>query len=260
MSEKTDASAGAGDPNLEKGGADAKALLEKVGALIEEHTGLKLDDIFAEREKVAAATAAEEAGKKAQKTYDPKLTRLENELKRLGQENTDTKRQLREARIAAMPEAAREAARKLAEAEDANEGVREKEWRANEALRRAHAREFALDLKERGIAGFTYEDFLPFDSLEEMKEKFAEIRADFAENALKEAGKGTSGSTEKKPPASSTTPSRGKGGASGAGGAAGSTRTSGDKPWAEQTGKGLTDRNIADALRRMQEEDYTGVK
>jgi hypothetical protein len=260
MSDATDASGSGPNSNPEEGGEDEGTLLEKVGALVEKTTGLKLSDIIAREAAKSASQAAEEAGKKAQRTYDPKLTRLETELKRLGQENLETRRALREARIAAMPEAAREAARGLAAAEDANEGVKEKEWRANEALRHAHAREFALNLKERGITGFTYEDFLPFDSLEEMKEKFADIRADFAESALKEAIKGTSGSTEKKPPASSSTPSRGKGGASGAGGAAGSTRTSGDKPWAEQAGKGLDERNIAEALRKMREEDYTGVK
>lgn len=254
MTEKTDASGSDPDPNPEKGGEDVDALLEKVGALIEEHTGLKLSEVLAKKEAEAAAAAAAEAGKTAQKRYDPKLAKLESALKQLQHENLETRRQLREARIASMPEAAREAARRLAEAEDANEDVKAQTWRANEALRVAHAREFALDLKERGIAGYTFEDFTPFDSLEEMQAKHAEIRAEFAERRLQEAIKGSS----KEPPASSTTPSRGKGGASGAGGAAGSTKTSGDKPWSEQKGKGLDEHNLTQALKRMQEEDYRG--
>ena len=262
MAEKTDASAVAGDPNPEGGGVDAQALLEKVGKLLKDDTGFDLDEYLEKRDAETARKTAEDVGKKAQKTYDPKLTRLESELKRLGQENLDTRRKLREAQIAAMPEAAREAAKKLAEVEDASEGVKEKTWRANEALRVAYAKEYALDLRERGIKDISYEDFLEFDNPEEMKAKHAEVRAEHAENALKEAIKGTgSGSTDpKKPPASSTTPSRGKGGASGAGGAAGSTRTSGDKPWAEQAGKGLDEHNLTKALKRMQEEDYTGEK
>ena len=255
MAEKTDASAKGNDPNPEKGGVDAVALLEKVGKLLKDEAGFDLDEYLSTRDAETARKTAEDAGKQAQKTYDPKLSKLENELKRLGQENLETKRQLRETRIANMPEAAREAARRLAEAEDANDEVKDRSWRANEALKIARAKELALDLRERGIKDYTYQDFLEFDSPEEMAAKHAEIRADVAEKRLAEK---ETGSGKPEPPASSNTPSRGKGGASGAGGAAGSTRSSGDKPWAEQKGKGLDERNLTEALRRMQEEDYRG--
>lgn len=257
MAEKTDASGGAPNPNPEKGGGDEDALLEKVGALIEEHTGIKLSEVIARHEATAAAKAAAEAGQKAQKTYDPKLSTMEASLKRLQDENREAKRKLREVQIAALPEAARDAAKKLAELEDAHEDTEARTWRANEALKVAHAKELALDLKERGIKDVSYQDFLEFDSPEGMDAKHAEIRADHAERRLQEVEQG---STSKEPPASSTTPSRGKGGASGAGGAAGSNAKTGDKPWQDYEKKGLSEENLGRALVRMHEEDYRGER
>jgi len=252
MAEKTDASAKGGDPNPEKGGVDADALVERVGELLKNEKGFDLKEYMAGRETAAAAAAAEATGKKAQQTYDPKLTRLQNELKRQQDETTKIKRELREARLAALPEAERGAAKRLAEIEDNNAEVESERWRANEALRHAHAREFAADLRERGIKDITYEDFLNAESLDEMKAIAAEKRAEHAERRAQEAEE--KGSKSKEPPNSSKQPSRGKGGVSGAGGAAGSTRNSGETPWADLKGKGLTDRNITEALRRMSEE------
>ncbi len=254
MAEKTDASDKGGDPNPEKGGVDTATLLEKVGELLKKDTGFDLNEHIANERAEAAKEAAATAGQKAQKTYDPRLTRLENELKRQRDENTKTKRALREAQISALPEAERSAAKRLAEIEDNNAEVENERWRANEALRHAHAREFAADLKERGIKGITFEDFLEAESLEEMRAIAAEKRAEYAEQHAQEL-ESNKGSPSKEPPNSSKQPSRGKGGASAAGGAAGSTRTSGDKPWADLKGKGLTDRNIAEMLARLREEE-----
>ena len=44
MAEKTDASAKGNDPNPEKGGVDAAALLEKVGKLLKDEAGFDLDE------------------------------------------------------------------------------------------------------------------------------------------------------------------------------------------------------------------------
>ena len=260
--DKGSVSGDASDKNPEsddRGGLSEEELLEKVGAVVKEHTGIDLDEVIKQREKDAAAEAAESAGKGAQKVYDPKIAALEEALKATRLDLKKVKRTTRDARIAAAPEAEKAGLIKLAEAADVAEDAQATIAFANQALRVSKARELALDLREKGLEGVTKETFLDLDSPEAMAERAADMRAEHAEKALKEALKGgKSGETDKKPPAASSKASRKGGGATGAGGS--STGSRGDRSWGEQSKKGLTSRNLAAGLRAMEEADDRGVK
>jgi len=269
--EKTDADPNEGeggasgtssDENLEsddQGGLSTEELLEKVGAVVKEHTGIDLKEVIRKREKDAAAEAAETAGRNAQGRYDPKITGLEEALQATRQELKQLKRAGRDARIAAAPESEKAALKRLADAEEVAEDAQAKITFADQALRVAKAKELALDLREKGVEGVTVDTFLDLGSPEAMMERAAIKRAEHAEKALAEALKGgKSGDTDKKPPAASSKPSRKSGGATGAGGSAGGSR--GDRPWEGQKGKGLTDRNLAAGLKAMEEADDRGER
>ncbi|MFH1485111.1 MAG: hypothetical protein ABIH46_03485 [Chloroflexota bacterium] len=260
--EKTDAGAGEGtggvsgdssDANPDpdgQGGASMEELLEKVGKVVKEATGIDLSEVIAGREKAAAAAAAESSGVNAQKKYDPQMQELRNALQATRDELKGLKRTAREAKINAMPESARDAAKKIAEAEDVAEDAQATITFANQALRVSKARELALDLREKGVPDISKETFLDLDSPEAMDARAQSIRADFAETALKEALKGV-----KTPPAAASKPSRSGGGAGSGGG-----QRPGEKPWAAQAKKGLSAANLAAGLRAMEEADYTGER
>lgn len=240
-----------------QGGVSIEELLEKVGVVVKKETGVDINDVIAQREKDAAAEAAELAGRKAQGVYDPKISGLEEALKATRQELKELRRAGRDARIASAPEAEKAALKKLAEAEDVAEDAQATVSFANQALRVSKARELAIDLREKGIEGVTKDTFLDLDSPEAMDSRAASIRADHAEKALAEALKGgKSGNTDTKPPAASSKPSRKGGGATGAGGTASGPR--GDRSWEGQRGKGLTDKNLAAGIVAMEEADDRG--
>ena len=267
--EKTDADPNEGDGSVSgdssdanpdpdgQGGVSVEELLEKVGVVVKKETGVDINDVIAQREKDAAAEAAELVGRKAQGVYDPKISGLEEALKATRQELKELRRAGRDARIASAPEAEKAALKKLAEAEDVAEDAQATVSFANQALRVSKARELAIDLREKGIEGVTKDTFLDLDSPEAMDSRAASIRADHAEKALAEALKGgTSKDTDKKPPAASSKPSRKGGGATGAGGTASGPR--GDRSWEGQRGKGLTDKNLAAGWKAMEEADDRG--
>jgi len=247
-----------GNPDPDgQGGQSIEELLEKVGAVVKEATGVDLAEVIAQREKDAAATAAKSAGQAAQGVYDPKIAAQDAALKALRQELKDMKRGTRDARIAAAPEAEKAALKRLADAEDVAEDAQATISFANQALRVAKARELALDLREKGVEGITKETFLELDSPEAMEARAHSIRADHAEKALAEALKGGTPKTDKTPPpAASSKASRKGGGATGAGGTASGPR--GDRSWEGQRGKGLTDKNLAAGFRAMEEADDRG--
>jgi len=255
-------SGGGSDSNPEsddQGGETLEQRLERVGKVVKETEGLDILQVIADREKAAADAAAANAGKNAQTTYDPKLETLRKELERTRQELKQTKRDIREARIAAAPEAEKAALKRLAELEDVEEDARQRLSFANEGLRHAKARELALDLREKGVEGITKETFLDLDSPEAMEARAASLRAEHAEKALAEAIKGGTSDKDKKPPAASQKPSRKGGGATGAGGSSGGPKTSG-RPWESQEKKGLSEQNLAEALRLQREADDRGEK
>ena len=266
--EKTDANPDGGDGSVSgdssdanpdpdgQGGVSVEELLEKVGVVVKKETGVDINDVIAQREKDAAAEAAELAGRKAQGVYDPKISGLEEALKATRQELKELRRAGRDARIAAAPEAEKTALKRLAEAEDVAEDAQATVSFANQALRVSKARELAIDLREKGIEGVTKDTFLDLDSPEAMDSRAASIRADHAEKALAEALKGGTSKTDKKPPAASSKPSRKGGGATGAGGTASGPR--GDRSWEGQRGKGLTDKNLAAGWKAMEEADDRG--
>jgi len=269
--EKTDAdpnegeggvSGASSDENPEsddQGGLSEEELLEKVGAVVKKETGFDLPEVIKRREKAAAAEAAKSAGQSAQTTYDPKIAGLEEALQATRQELKQLRRGARDARIAAAPESEKAALKRLAEAEEVAEDAQAKITFADQALRVAKAKELALDLREKGVEGVTVDTFLDLGSPEAMMERAAIKRAEHAEKALAEALKGgKSGDTDKKPPAASSKPSRKSGGATGAGGSAGGSR--GDRPWESQKGKGLTDKNLAEAIRAQEEADDRGER
>lgn len=265
--EKTDANPDGGDGSVSgdssgknpdpdgQGGLSVEELLEKVGVVVKKETGVDINEVIAQREKDAAATAAKSAGEGAQKVYDPKIAALDEALKATRQELKEMRRTGRNARIAAAPEAEKVALQKLADAEDVTEDAQATVSFANQSLRVSRARELAIDLREKGIEGITKETFLDLDSPEAMAARAASIRADHAEKALTEALKGdASKKKDEKPPAASSKPSRKGGGATGAG----STAPRGDRSWSDQQGKGLTTRNMAAAIRAMEEADDRG--
>jgi len=241
-----------------QGGVSVEELLEKVGVVVKKETGVDINDVIKQRETDAAAAAAKSAGQKAQETYDPKITGLEEALKATRQEVKGLRRAGRDAGIAAAPEAEKAALRKLAAAEDVTEDAQATVSFANESLRVSRARELAIDLREKGIEGVTKETFLDLDSPEAMASRAAGIRAEHAEKALAEALKGgtSKDKTDKKPPAASSKPSRQGGGATGAGGSA--TGPRGDRSWESQRGKGLTEKNLAEGLKAMEAADDRG--
>ena len=261
--EQTDTSKDAGgvsgatsDSNPEAdatGGESLEARLEKVGKIVKEATGIDLDEVIQQREKAAAKAAAQASGQHAQKTYDPQMQELRAALQTTRDELKQIKRAARSANIAAMPESARDAAKKLAEAEDVTEDANATIAFANQALRVSKARELALDLREKGVKDVSKETFMDLDSPEAMESRAASIRADYAEKALEEALKAVKPTA----PAAASKPSRATGGATGTGGSSGS-RPAGERPWEAQKGKGLSDKNLAAGLRAMEEADYTG--
>lgn len=247
-------SGGTSDPNPEAdatGGASIEELLEKVGKVVKETVGIDLDEVIQQREKAAAATAAADSGKHAQKTYDPQISELRTALQATRDELKQIKRASREAKIAALPESAREAAKKVAEAEDVAEDAQATIAFANQALRVSKARELALDLREKGVKDVSKETFMDLDSPEAMEARAATIRAEYAEKALTEALKGV-----KTPPAAASKPSRPGGAtATGKGG-----QVPGERPWEAQKRKGLSTDNLAAGIRAMEEADYRGEK
>jgi chromosome segregation ATPase len=236
---------GGGTP--EGAGGGQEDIMDKVTSVLRETVGVDLDAVIEEREAAAAKAAAEDVGKKAQKTYDPKITALEKQLQSLSAELTEARKTSRLAEIAALPEDKQEAAKKIFEAEETVRDLGQMRQGLNMAAKTLAAEKTALELQKQGITAEAA-DFDDCETPADMEARAAKLRVAELERQLKEAKEGKAEPEKgKQPPAASQKAAPQKG-------ATGSAP--GTKPWEAQTKKGFN--KLADALRAMREAGSTG--
>lgn len=235
----------------DQGGGEAMTL-DKVAELMSEHGVDIRGAIEADRQRIAGETAVT-VGKKAQATYDPKITALEKALQDLQGERDKLWEDGRKAELAKLPPEQRASAEKLFEGEKTVKYLKSQAEQLGMAAKVIEAEKTALALQKQGIEAKP-EDFMEFATPEAMHTKAAELRADEAERKLRERDEG-------KPPAGKLAPGQSAAPASASSGkpaarpatVGSAPHGSGPKVYEDLKGKGLSTANLAEALRRMRE-------
>lgn len=240
----TDADQQSGDEQVgtDAGGDQQSVGLDKVAEILREHAGIDLDVLVKGKVDTAAAEAAKEAGRTAQKTYDPRIAAMEKELQIARAEAERTRKDVRLAEIAKMPAEKQEAARKLLDAEETIRGMAGMKAALNEAAKAVTAERMALDLGKRGITAEAA-DFMECATPQDMEARAADLRAEAAERKLKEAEAGGKPKKEERQPPAVSQKAAPKKPATGG--------ETGRKPWEEHSGKGF--KGLGDALRAQRE-------
>ncbi len=221
---------------------------DKVADVLRDTTGADLNAEFKKRSDAASAQTAEDVGKKAQKTYDPKIDALAKRLQETETALGTAKDSARLAEIASMPKEKQDAARELLKGEKSLRELSGMRTALFDAAKTVTAEKMVLDLAKRGITA-EVEDFMECGTPDAMEAKAANLRAEEAERKTKETSEAgeTKETKERQPPAVSQRAAPKKAATGG---------DTGQKPWEGLKGKGLG--SMSDALRSMREADVTG--
>ena len=230
--------------NPEEGGDPQPIDWDKVATVIRDTVGIDPDKVMAERAETAAAEARKEAGVQAQKTYDPRIAKLEQQLQGMRTELGQAKDDARLADIAKMPPEKQEAARELLKAEKNIRELGQMRQGLNEAAKTVATREAVLELREKGITA-EVKDFKDCETPADMEAKTAQLRVAELERQLEEVKKGKGKPSEQEEKPKSPEASRRPAPPTGAG------STLGEAPWEGQKGKGFG--SLAAGLRAQRE-------
>lgn len=223
-------------------GGEQEVPWDKVAEAIRETIGVDLNVEMKKREQAAAATAAAEAGQKAQKTYDPRIAALEKRLQETQAGLFKAQEDVRISEIAKMPPEQQATAKALFEQEKSVRGLGEMRNALLEAAKVIAIEKAVLDLGKKGIEA-SADDFSDCNTVEGLEARVASKRAEHAERLLAESKAGTTKTEGTQPPAVSqkkapTKPAQ--------------TAPAGAKPWEAQKKTGL-DKGLVAALRAMRE-------
>lgn len=236
------------DPEGSDQGGGTDVSWDKVAEVLKAETGLDLKAEIATREQAASKVTAEEVGRKAQSTYDPKIAELQKALEdqntELGRLRADTQ----VAKIAALPKEQREQAQKLFDNEETVRQMAGMQNQLNAAAKVITAEKMVLELGKKGIE-VEVEEFLKIDSATGMEVKAGELELAETKRLLEEAKKGSEKPKDKEeeapkePPAASRQQSQQ--------GAPRGRANTGAVPWEEQKGSGF--KNLGAAIGKLRE-------